>query len=43
MDGVFRKVVVSGRPAKGMPAWGEVFTSDEFDQILAYLKTVQTE
>jgi polar amino acid transport system substrate-binding protein len=43
MGEVFKKTVVSGRPNKGMPAWREVFTDDQFAQILDYLKTVQTD
>ncbi|GLR85862.1 c-type cytochrome [Bradyrhizobium iriomotense] len=35
--------VHEGRPAKGMPAWNEVFTDDQFDNIYSFLLTVQSE
>nr|WP_027526346.1 transporter substrate-binding domain-containing protein [Bradyrhizobium sp. Ec3.3] len=35
--------VHEGRPAKGMPAWKEVFTDDQFDNIYSFLLTVQSE
>jgi ABC-type amino acid transport substrate-binding protein/mono/diheme cytochrome c family protein len=38
----FWTTVHDGRPAKGMPAWKEVFTDDQFESIYAYLLTVQT-
>ena len=34
--------VHEGRPAKGMPAWKEVFTDDQFESIYAFLLTVQS-
>lgn len=37
----FWTTVHEGRPAKGMPAWKEVFTEDQFESIYAYLLTVQ--
>jgi len=40
---VFWKTVHEGRPSKGMPAWQEVFTDDQFDSIYSFLLTVQTE
>lgn len=40
---VFWKTVHEGRPAKGMPAWQEVFTDEQFDSIYSFLLTVQTE
>jgi polar amino acid transport system substrate-binding protein len=33
--------VHDGRPAKGMPAWKEAFTDDQFQNIYVYLLTVQ--
>jgi ABC-type amino acid transport substrate-binding protein len=35
--------VHEGRPTKGMPAWKEVYTDDQFDSIYSFLLTVQTE
>ncbi|NPU64334.1 transporter substrate-binding domain-containing protein [Bradyrhizobium sp. 83012] len=34
--------VHEGRPSKGMPAWKEVFTDDQFESIYSFLLTVQT-
>jgi mono/diheme cytochrome c family protein len=31
--------VHEGRPAKGMPAWKEVFSDDQFESIFAFLLT----
>ena len=42
MRAKFWTTVHEGRPAKGMPAWKEVFTEDQFENIYAYLLTVQT-
>ncbi|MEY9180976.1 polar amino acid transport system substrate-binding protein [Bradyrhizobium sp. USDA 326] len=39
----FWTTVHEGRPNKGMPAWKEVYTDDQFDSIYAFLLTVQTE
>ncbi|WFU41417.1 transporter substrate-binding domain-containing protein [Bradyrhizobium sp. CB82] len=39
----FWTTVHEGRPAKGMPAWKEVFTDDQFDSIYSFLLTVQSE
>ncbi len=41
MRATFWKTVHEGRPSKGMPAWKEVFTDDQFENIYAYLLTVQ--
>jgi ABC-type amino acid transport substrate-binding protein/cytochrome c553 len=41
MDETFFATVTAGRPSKGMPAWKEVFTQQDFVDILAYLKTLQ--
>ncbi len=41
MEPVFFTTVTAGRPAKGMPAWKDVFTHQDFVNILAYLNTVQ--
>jgi len=38
----FWATVHEGRPAKGMPAWKEVFTEDQFESIYAFLLTVQS-
>ena len=38
----FWKTVHEGRPAKGMPAWNEVFDDKQLDSVYAYLMTVQT-
>ena len=35
------KTVHDGRPAKGMPAWKEVFDDKQLDGVYAYLMTVQ--
>jgi polar amino acid transport system substrate-binding protein len=37
----FWATVHEGRPSKGMPAWKDVFTDEEFNDIYAYLITVQ--
>ncbi|WP_445083493.1 c-type cytochrome [Bradyrhizobium sp. TM233] len=39
----FLTTVHEGRPAKGMPSWKEVFTDGQFDNIYAFLLTVQAE
>ncbi len=41
MAEVFLTTVTSGRPAKGMPPWKDVFKQQDFVNILAYLNTVQ--
>jgi mono/diheme cytochrome c family protein len=41
MEETFFTTVTNGRPAKGMPAWKEVYTTQDFVNILAYLKTIQ--
>ncbi|UVO29663.1 transporter substrate-binding domain-containing protein [Bradyrhizobium arachidis] len=43
MHDTYLKTVHEGRPAKGMPAWKEVFTDDQFENIYAFLMTVQVE
>lgn len=43
MRDTFWKTVHDGRPAKGMPAWNEVFTDEQFDSIYSFLLTVQAE
>lgn len=43
MRGTFWKTVHEGRPAKGMPAWNEVFTDGQFESIYSFLLTVQAE
>jgi mono/diheme cytochrome c family protein len=42
MRSKFWATVHDGRPAKGMPAWKEVFTDDQFESIYGFLLTVQT-
>jgi len=37
----FWTAVHEGRPSKGMPAWKDVFTDEDFNNIYAYLTTVQ--
>jgi len=41
LDEVFFTTVTNGRPAKGMPAWKDVFKQEDFVNIFAYLQTVQ--
>lgn len=41
MTEVFFTTVTHGRPAKGMPPWKEVFTGQDFVNILAYLNAIQ--
>lgn len=41
MEQTFWKTVHDGRPAKGMPAWKDVFSDDELKNVYAYLQTVQ--
>jgi len=41
LDEVFFTTVANGRPAKGMPAWKDVFKEQDFVNILAYLNTLQ--
>ena len=43
MDEVYQQTVTRGRPSKGMPNWSEVLTREQIEQILAYLRTVQTD
>ncbi|WP_316230915.1 c-type cytochrome [Bradyrhizobium sp. SZCCHNR1051] len=38
----FWTTVHEGRPSKGMPAWKEVFTDEQFESIYAFLRTVQS-
>jgi mono/diheme cytochrome c family protein len=40
---VFQDTVAKGRPSKGMPSWSKVLTDDKFQQLYAYLSTIQTE
>nr|WP_051346180.1 MULTISPECIES: transporter substrate-binding domain-containing protein [unclassified Bradyrhizobium]QIG96537.1 transporter substrate-binding domain-containing protein [Bradyrhizobium sp. 6(2017)] len=41
MESAFWKTVHDGRPAKGMPAWKDVFSDDELRNVYAYLQSVQ--
>ncbi|MHC2330963.1 polar amino acid transport system substrate-binding protein [Bradyrhizobium sp. USDA 4454] len=41
MEATFWKTVHDGRPAKGMPAWKDVFSDDELRNVYAYLQSVQ--
>ncbi|WP_306666340.1 c-type cytochrome [Bradyrhizobium campsiandrae] len=43
MRDTFWKTVHEGRPSKGMPAWKDVFTDEQFDSIYSFLLTVQAE
>jgi ABC-type amino acid transport substrate-binding protein/cytochrome c553 len=43
MDEKFRYTVTHGRPDKGMPNWKDVLTDEQFENILAFLRTVQAE
>jgi polar amino acid transport system substrate-binding protein len=43
MDKVFQATVTQGRPSKGMPAWRDVFTDEQFSHVLSYLHTLQRE
>jgi polar amino acid transport system substrate-binding protein len=42
MRNTFWKTVHEGRPAKGMPAWKDVFDDNQLNDVYAYLMTVQT-
>ena len=41
MESTFWKTVHDGRPAKGMPAWKDVFNDDELRNVYVYLQSVQ--
>jgi polar amino acid transport system substrate-binding protein len=41
MDQTFLTTVTNGRPTKGMPAWKDVYTEDDFKALLSFLHTVQ--
>lgn len=41
MEETFFATVTNGRPSKGMPSWKDVFTHEDFVDILAYLRTIQ--
>ncbi|MFB9265974.1 c-type cytochrome [Bradyrhizobium erythrophlei] len=41
MESTFWKTVHDGRPAKGMPAWKDVFSDDELKNVYVYLESVQ--
>jgi mono/diheme cytochrome c family protein len=41
MRDTYWKTVHNGRPAKGMPAWKEVFDDKQLNDVYAYLLTVQ--
>ncbi len=38
----FWVTVHEGRPAKGMPAWKDVFTDEQLENVYAYLMSIQT-
>jgi mono/diheme cytochrome c family protein len=42
MRSTFWTTVHEGRPSKGMPAWKEVFTDEDLNNVYAYLLTVQS-
>ena len=39
---MYWKTVHEGRPAKGMPTWKGVFTDEQFEQIYAFLSSIQS-
>jgi len=39
---MYWKTVHEGRPSKGMPTWKGVFSDDQFEEIYAYLSTLQS-
>src|SRR5574337_47097 len=39
---MFWKTVHEGRPSKGMPTWKEVFSDKQFEDVYAYLSTLQS-
>jgi polar amino acid transport system substrate-binding protein len=39
---MFWKTVHEGRPEKGWPPWKDVFSDDQFKQIIAFLSSVQS-
>ena len=39
---MYWKTVHEGRPAKGMPTWKGVFTDEQFEQIFAFLSSIQS-
>lgn len=41
LEETFFTTVTKGRPAKGMPSWENVFSHEDFVNILAYLRTLQ--
>ena len=41
METTYWKTVNDGRPAKGMPAWKEVFNEDQLKSVYVYLQSVQ--
>ncbi|UGY27251.1 transporter substrate-binding domain-containing protein [Bradyrhizobium septentrionale] len=41
MESTYWKTVHDGRPAKGMPAWKDVFSDDELRNVYVYLQSVQ--
>jgi polar amino acid transport system substrate-binding protein len=42
MEATFWKTVHEGRPAKGMPAWKDVFSDDELRNVYVFLQTLQS-
>ena len=41
MEKTYWETVNDGRPAKGMPAWKEVFNEDQLKSVYVYLQSVQ--
>jgi mono/diheme cytochrome c family protein len=39
---MYWKAVHEGRPAKGMPTWKRAFTDEQFEQIYAFLSSIQS-
>jgi polar amino acid transport system substrate-binding protein len=41
LEEAFFSTVTNGRPSKGMPAWKDVYSKQDFTDILGYLRTIQ--
>lgn len=37
----FRNTITSGRPSKGMPTWGKVYSPEQIEDIVAFIRTWQ--
>jgi mono/diheme cytochrome c family protein len=40
-DNWFRQTISAGRPAKGMPTWGNVLSPEQIDNVVAYIRSWQ--